>query len=411
MKVGHEIVHGDDFPDPGRARGNQERRPVQQIDPEPLRLAGKDELLPQVPERVILRRERGLAEHEAIVEIEIPQLGVPVHAQVKATVDVEAPERLHELQDVVAHSRELPPHGPGVEKDDHRLAAFHDRRLFRAWPGESREGWKFRPERATLPGNGGDDARRARTRLADRNARRREGPRGLLRDLPGRRSLHARPRPGIGLPDDRVPAHPVELPFPAARDREELSPVPPAVSGADREGRPARVRLRSLDVVLRRQGRPAARRGAPRLLRSLSHAVRLGSVRGLFRSRPSGLADPRGDESVAGAVASVGPAELGSRRRVRGELVLRRVTHPSLLRAGVGGDSSSDRRRALPAHRRAHRRVARGLGLRPLQARGARDRRGGEGGGASHDRRAGPRGGTSSGSGRADGEVPRLGAG
>ena len=94
--------------------------------------------------------------------------------------------------------------------------------LSRSGRGPRRPRWSIRPGERT--------SSRARARLADRHARRRESARGPVRVFAPRRHLHAGPSEGFGLTDDRTPSHShIDRPVPAEGHDEirELSPIVP----------------------------------------------------------------------------------------------------------------------------------------------------------------------------------------
>ena len=128
--------------------------------------------------------------------------------------------------------------------------------------------------------------RGARPRLADRDARRREGARGALRALSRRAALHAGPRAGQRVAGHRVAAGSGPRSSSAAARRARITgSYLPLFPAAVELLRPRRLRPRHQHQPLRGEvGHPAGR-GGPRLLLPLADAVCVGPVRRLISGR------------------------------------------------------------------------------------------------------------------------------
>ena len=103
---------------------------------------------------------------------------------------------------------------------------------------------------------------RAGARLADRHARRREGARSAVRALPGRRSLHAGPRPGIRVAGDRAAPDSHVGRAAAARRRAGL-PALPAASSRRRSSSSTSTATTSSSAPATARPRRSWRPGAP----------------------------------------------------------------------------------------------------------------------------------------------------
>ena len=136
---------------------------------------------------------------------------------------------------------------------------------------------------------------RARPRLADRHARRREGARGPLRALSRRRAVHAGPRPRVGLARhrarrDRTPRSSSTCRASAGYYRQ----LPAALPHRDRAVRLRPLRPGRQHQPLRAPSRSCARPGAAPLLLPHADAVRLGPVRRVFRAGADWAGRPAG---------------------------------------------------------------------------------------------------------------------
>ena len=209
---------------------------------------------------------------------------------------------------------------------------------------------------------------RPRPRLADRHARRREGPPLARPALPEGAALHPVPLPGVGPARDRGPSRPDDV-APAVRlARARLPLAPPPLLPGRRELGPLKLRPRDLDVALRRQGGEAGAAGLPPLL--LPHP-------GPLPARPV----RRLPEGPRTRLPSRGPRRPrpSPRPRRRDGAARRRV--PRELREREGADRPPlpprvPRRPGAGRHLLLHagvapgeaRRAPRRLGSRPLQA-------------------------------------------
>ena len=166
-----------------------------------------------------------------------------------------------------------------------RAREFSWERSVRARPRDLRRGAAGRRARVTATWT---VAGRARPRLADRHARRREGARGALPScFPERRALHAGARRGLGLPAHRAAPDPHVVRPAAAARRAALPPVPAALPDRDRA-----VRSRRFDLVVSTSHCAAKSVVVAGRARTSATATRrcatLGPVRRLFRAGAAG---------------------------------------------------------------------------------------------------------------------------
>ena len=167
----------------------------------------------------------------------------------------------------------------------------------------------MRPQRAAAPG-------RARPRLADRHARRREGARGPLRALSRTPTLFTLVHvPGSVSPAiERLSPRALAAAVPAGASRRYLPLLPAALPDRRRAVRPRRLRPGRQHEPLRGQGGASPRTGAAPLLLLHPDALRLGPVRRVLRAGAARDAGRRGgDPADAGRAGAVGRRDRGTR--------------------------------------------------------------------------------------------------
>ncbi|CAA9310746.1 MAG: Glycosyltransferase, partial [uncultured Gemmatimonadaceae bacterium] len=209
--------------------------------------------------------------------------------------------------------------------------------------------------------------------LAHVDARRREGDRGAVPDVPGRRRVHQRLRPGahLGAHPPAPGAHHVRRP-PAVRAA-AVRAVPAVPPHRPRADRPARLRPRDLARVGPGEGGDRAAVGAARVLLLVADALRVGHVPGLPGGGGAGGA--RAHAPAPALPARLGPGERRPRRRLHRELAPHAPAHPQVLPPRRRGDRAAGGDGGVRAARRPRRLLPRRGAAHPVQAR--RPRRGG----------------------------------